>query len=63
VGLRIIADQIIARRAEVRAAITVFERQGRLYVVVCRASLETFDAHAHEFEAITNSLASSVARS
>jgi hypothetical protein len=63
VGLRIIADQIISRRAEVRAAITVFEREGRLYVVVCRASLETFDANTHEFDAITNSLASSVARS
>lgn len=63
VGLRIVADQIISRRAEVRAAITVFEREGRLYVVVCRASLESFDANAHEFDAITNSLASSVARS
>lgn len=63
VGLRIIADQLISRRAEVRAAITVFEREGRLFVVVCRASLESFDAHAHEFDAITNSLASSVARS
>lgn len=63
VGLRIIADQIISRRAEVRAAITVFERQGRLFVVVCRAPLETFDANAHEFDAITNSLASSVAPS
>ena len=63
VGLRIIADQVISRRAEVRAAITVFEREDRLFVVVCRASLESFDAHLHEFDAITNSLASSVSRS
>ena len=62
-GLRIIADQMIARRAAVRAAINVFERQGRLFVVVCSASPETFDAHSGEFEIITNSLASSVMRS
>lgn len=62
-GLRIIADQTIARRVAVRAAINVFERQGRLFVVVCSASPETFDAHAGEFEVITNSLASSVMRS
>lgn len=61
--LRIIADQVIARRVAVRAAINVFERQGRLYVVVCCASPETFDASAREFDAITNSLASSVMRS
>jgi hypothetical protein len=62
-GLRIIADQTIARRVAVRASINVFERQGRLFVVVCSASPETFDAHAREFEVITNSLASSVLRS
>ena len=62
-GLRIIADQTIARRVAVRASINVFERQGRLFVVVCSASPETFDAHAGEFEVITNSLASSVMRS
>ena len=62
-GLSIIADQTIARRVAVRASINVFERQGRLFVVVCSASPETFDAHAREFEVITNSLASSVLRS
>jgi hypothetical protein len=62
-GLRIIADQVIARRVAVRAAINVFQRQGRLFVVVCSASPETFDAHSGEFEVITNSLASSVTRS
>jgi hypothetical protein len=62
-GLRIIADQMIARRVAVRAAINVFERQGRLFVVVCSASPETFDAHSGEFEVITNSLVSSVMRS
>lgn len=62
-GLRIIADQAIAHRVAVRAAINVFERQGRLYVVVCCASPETFDATEREFDIITNSLASSVARS
>lgn len=62
-GLRIIADQTIARRVVVRASINVLERQGRLYVVVCCASPETFDAHTREFEVITNSLASSVMRS
>jgi hypothetical protein len=62
-GLRIVADQTIARRVAVRASINVFERQGRLFVVVCCASPETFDAHEREFEAITNSLASSVMRS
>lgn len=62
-GLRIIADQTIARRVMVRASINAFEREGRLFVVVCCASPETFDAHAREFEAITNSLASSVMRS
>ena len=62
-GLRIIADQQIARRVVVRASINVFEQQGRLFVVVCCASPETFDAHVREFEVITNSLASSVLRS
>jgi hypothetical protein len=61
--LRIIADQTISRRVAVRAAINVFERQGRLFVVVCCASPETFDASQREFEVITSSLASSVARS
>jgi hypothetical protein len=62
-GLRIIADQVIARRVAVRAAIHVFERQGRLFVVVCSASPESFDTHSGEFEVITNSLVSSVIRS
>jgi hypothetical protein len=62
-GLRIIADQTIARRVAVRASINVFERQGRLFVVVCCASPDSFDAHLREFEVITNSLASSVTRS
>jgi hypothetical protein len=62
-GLHIIADQTIARHVAVRAAINVFERQGRLYIVVCCASPETFDASQREFDAITNSLASSVTRS
>jgi hypothetical protein len=62
-GLRIIADQIIARQVAVRAAINVFEQRGRLFVIVCSASVETFDAHLREFEVITNSLASSVMRS
>ncbi|HWT03169.1 MAG TPA: hypothetical protein VN256_23155 [Pyrinomonadaceae bacterium] len=60
--LRIVADQIIARRVAVRASISVSEREGRLFVVVCRASPETFDAYLREFEIITNSLASSAAR-
>jgi hypothetical protein len=62
-GLRIIADQTIAHRVAVRASINVFERQGRLFVVVCCASPDSFDAHLREFEVITNSLASSVMRS
>ena len=62
-GLRIIADQTIARRVAVRASIDVLERQGRLYVIVCCASPETFDASQREFEVITDSLASSVMRS
>ncbi|MBA2734384.1 MAG: hypothetical protein H0U54_16090 [Acidobacteria bacterium] len=62
-GLRIIADQTIARRVVVRASISVLERQGRLFVIVFCASPETFDAHSREFEVITDSLASSVMRS
>lgn len=62
-GLRIIADQTIARRAVVRASINVFAHGGRLYVVVCTASPETFETDASEFDTITNSLASSVAHS
>jgi hypothetical protein len=61
--LRIVADQSIARRVAVRASISVSERDGRLFVVVCRAPAETFDAYLREFEVITNSLASSAARS
>lgn len=61
--LRIVADQAIARRVTVRASISVSERDGRLFVVVCRAPSETFDAYLREFEVITNSLASSAARS
>lgn len=62
-GLRIIADQTIARRVAVRASINVFEQQGRFYVVVCCSPVETFDSAVREFDAITNSLVSSVARS
>jgi hypothetical protein len=62
-GLRIIADQTISRRVVVRASINVIERHGRLFVIVCCASPETFDASEREFEVITNSLASSVMRS
>ena len=62
-GLRIIADQTIARRVAVRASINVFEQQGRFYVIVCCSPLETFDSTVREFDAITNSLASSVMRS
>ncbi|HEX8891514.1 MAG TPA: hypothetical protein VF779_20365 [Pyrinomonadaceae bacterium] len=62
-GLRIIADQTIARRAVVRASINVFEQQGKVFVVVCCAPIEAFDSSLLEFEAITNSLASSAKRS
>ncbi|HKC64128.1 MAG TPA: hypothetical protein VKB86_10840, partial [Pyrinomonadaceae bacterium] len=62
-GLHIIADQTIARRVAVRASINIFEQQGRFYVVVCCSSIETFDSTVREFDAITNSLASSVMRS
>ena len=62
-GLRIIADQTIARRAVVRASINVFEQQGKVFVVVCCSPIEAFDSSLPEFEAITNSLASSALRS
>lgn len=62
-GLRIIADQTIAHRAVVRASINVFEQQGKVFVVVCCAPVEAFDSSLPEFEAITNSLASSAMRS
>jgi hypothetical protein len=62
-GIQVVADQMISRRAVVRALISAFELDGRLYVVVCRAPLESFDEQAREFSAITQSLASSVARS
>jgi hypothetical protein len=62
-GLRIIADQTIARRAVVRASINVFEQQGKVFVVVCCSPVEDFDSSLPEFDAITNSLASSTLRS
>jgi hypothetical protein len=62
-GFQVIADQLILSRAVVRASISAFEHDGKLYVVICRAPLESFDAEAREFSAITQSLASSVARS
>ncbi len=62
-GLHIVADQAIARHVMVRASINVFEQQGKLFVVVCCSSLETFDSSLPEFDAITNSLASSAMRS
>jgi hypothetical protein len=62
-GIRIIADQILARRPVVRAWINAFEREGQLFVVVCRAPLETFDQSVSDFEAIAESLAVSVTRS
>ena len=52
-GLRIIADQTIARRVAVRASINVFEQQGRFYVIVCCSPIETFDSTVREFDAIT----------
>jgi hypothetical protein len=61
-GFQVIADQVISRRAVVRASISAFERGGKFYVVVCRAPLESFDAQAREFSAIAQSLAASVAR-
>lgn len=62
-GLRVVADQTVARRTVVRAVINVFERRGRLYVVVCSAPFESFDTNWREFNDITASLASSVMRS
>lgn len=62
-GFQVVADQLISRRAVVRALICAFEHDGHLYVVVCRAPVESFDQEAREFSAITQSLASSVARS
>lgn len=62
-GLRIVADQTIAHRPVVRASISVFEQQGKVFVVVCCATIEDFDSSLPEFEAITNSLASSAMRS
>ena len=62
-GLRIVADQTVARRTTVRAVINAFERRGRLYVVVCSAPFESFDQNWREFNDITASLASSVMRS
>lgn len=62
-GFQVVADQLVSRRAVVRALISAIERDGKLYVVVCRAPLESFDAEAREFSAITQSLAVSVARS
>lgn len=59
---QVVADQLVSRRAVVRASISAFEQDGKLYVIVCRAPLETFDSQAREFSAITQSLASSVAR-
>lgn len=62
-GFQVVADQLISSRAVVRASINAFEHDGKLYVIICRAPLESFDAQAREFSAITQSLASSVARS
>lgn len=62
-GLRVVADQWVARRTTVRAVINVFERRGRLYIVVCSAPFESFDNNWREFNDITASLASSVMRS
>lgn len=62
-GFQVVADQMVSRRPVVRALIYAFEHRGKLYVVVCRAAVEAFDAQAREFSTITQSLASSVARS
>lgn len=59
---QVVADQMVSRRAVVRASIHAFEQDGKLFVIVCRAPVETFDSQAREFSAITQSLASSVAR-
>jgi hypothetical protein len=61
--LQVLADQTVAGRASVRAIIYAFEHQGKLFVVVCRAPVESFDAQAREFFTIAQSLASSVKRS
>jgi hypothetical protein len=61
-GLRVVADQMVARRVVVRAVINAFERRGRIYVVVCSAPSESFDNNWREFNDITASLASSVMR-
>lgn len=62
-GLRVVADQWIARRTTVRAVINAFERRGRLYIVVCSAPSESFDTNWREFNDITASLRSSIMRS
>lgn len=62
-GLRVVADQSVARRTVVRAVINAFARRGRLYVIVCSAPSESFDNNWREFNDITASLASSVMRS
>jgi hypothetical protein len=62
-GLRVVADQVVARRAVVRAVINAFERRGRLYIVVCSSPSESFETNWREFNDITASLASSVMRS
>jgi hypothetical protein len=62
-GLRVVADQLVARRTVVRAVINAFERRGRLYIVVCSAPSESFDLNWREFNDITASLASSIMRS
>ena len=62
-GLRVVADQTIARRTVVRAVINAFARRGRLYVVVCSAPFEGFETNWREFNDIMASLASSVMRS
>lgn len=62
-GLRVVADQTIARRTVVRAVINAFARRGRLYVVVCSAPFESFETNWREFNDIMASLASSVMRS
>jgi hypothetical protein len=60
---QVVADQLLSNRAAVRALIYALAREGKLYIVVCRTSVESFDAEAREFWAITQSFASSVARS
>lgn len=62
-GFQVVADQLVSRRAVVRALISAFEHEGKVYVVVCRAPIESFDAQARDFSAITQSLAVSFARS